>query len=247
MIIQKLVFSSGDIITQKRADGSWDTIKILEIDTWPDKSKVAHCLTYNSSQSKPTIDSVSRLEVRIFHAPISASSFESGWECIGHIPVSKSEMVGFTEYLRLTDFKRYIEFTGQDVKSVISQANQHYKQACHFGDLGKRKEAIQEYTAAIDLFPLFYEAIDNRAFTFMELGDFKSALHDFEDSLRVNPTGVAAFFSRGECYMKLGDYTPAESIFREGLKKFPDPKDQALFQKHLLLVQSMKAKVPKTK
>ena len=79
---------------------------------------------------------------------------------------------------------------------------------------------MQRTDNAVDLFPLFYEAIDNRAFTYMELGKVAEALQDFETSLEVNPDGEAAFFSRGECLMKLGQLLAAEAVFQEGQTKF---------------------------
>jgi tetratricopeptide (TPR) repeat protein len=165
-----------------------------------------------------------------------ASSFGSGWERIANQPVSKEELVGFVEYLKLTDFPRYVSFTGQDSKQIVRKANEHYKRAYSLGEQGKRVEAIAEYSHAIDLFPLFYEAIDNRAFTYMELGKYKEALADFELSLRVNPNGMAAFFSKGECLLRLGQASAAEAIFSEGVTRFPEQR--ATFKKYLDLARS---------
>lgn len=220
----------GDVIV-KKDEGGWKAIKILAVDPWPDGSAAAHCLMYKSSATKPTMAFLRTAAVLAWHAPIDTGSFKQGWERIGNQAPSKEELVGFVEYLKLTDFPRYIAFTGQDSKEIVRKANEHYKRAYALGDQGKRVEAIAEYSQAIDLFPLFYEAIDNRAFTYMELGKLKEALADFEQSLRVNPNGMAAFFSKGECLMKLGDFKGAEKIFHEGLSRFPE--QQATFTEFL--------------
>jgi tetratricopeptide (TPR) repeat protein len=233
---QTLVVKPGDLITKKEKDG-WAAIKILAVDPWPDGSAAAHCLTYESAASKPTIGSLKQASVRVWHAPIDAGSFKD-WELIGNQPPSKEELSGFVHYLKLTDFPRYVSFTGQDSKEIVRKANEHYKKAYALGDRGKRAEAISEYSKAIDLFPLFYEAIDNRAFTYMELGRVQEALQDFEASLRVNPDGMAAFFSRGECLMKLGRLTAAEAVFVEGQTKFPDKR--ALFAKFVERVRALR-------
>jgi tetratricopeptide (TPR) repeat protein len=234
---QKLIVRPGDLITQKDKDG-WHAIKILAVDPWPDGTSAAHCLTYNPLPNKPSVASLKQAGVRVWHAPIDAGSFKEGWELLGNQSSSKDEMVGFVEYLRLTDFPRYVRFTGQDPKEIVRRANEHYKRASSLGDQGKRTEAIAEYSKAIDLFPPFYEAIDNRAFTYMELGKFREALSDFEFSLRVNPNGMAAFFSRGECLMKLGDLAPAEAIFLEGKTRFPE--QHATFEKFLNHVRALR-------
>jgi len=236
---QKLIVKPGDMIVQRDKDG-WVTIKILAVDSWPDGTSAAHCLTYKPVPSKPTTESLKRAEVRIWHAPIDARSFKEGWELIGNQTPTKDELVGFIEYLKLTDFPRYIDFTGQDSKDIVAKANEHYKRAYYLGDQGKRVEAIAEYSKAVDLFPLFYEAIDNRAFTYMELGKIREALSDFELSLRVNPNGMAAFFSRGECLMKLGDLAAAEAVFLEGRGKFPEHR--AMFEKFLNHVRALRKK-----
>ncbi len=210
----------GDLIIQQDKSG-WRAIKILAVDPWPDGSAAAHCLAYQSVPGKPTIESLKQSPVLALHAPIDAGSFNQGWERIGNQAPSTEELAGFVEYLKQTDFPRYIAFTGQDAMEIVRKANERYSRAYALGEQGKRAEAIAEYSQAIELFPLFYEAIDNRAFTYMELGNIQEALLDFEQSLRVNPDGSTAFFSRGECLMKLGDLKAAEAIFQEGQKRFP--------------------------
>ena len=220
---EKLVVTPGDLIVQKNKDG-WMAIKILAIDPWPDGSAAAHCLTYESVPGKPTLESLKRISVRALHAPIDAGSFSQEWERIGNQAPSKEELAGFIEYLKQTDFPRYIAFTGQDAMEIVREANEHYSRAHVLGEQGKREEAIAEYSLAIEIFPLLYEAIDNRAFTYMELGNIREALFDFEHSLRVNPDGSTAFFSKGECLMKLGDLKEAEAVFKEGLRRFPEKR-----------------------
>ncbi|MCZ8227516.1 MAG: tetratricopeptide repeat protein, partial [Burkholderiaceae bacterium] len=212
--MEKLVVTPGDLVVQQNKNG-WMAIKILAVDPWPDGSAAAHCLTYESVPDRPTLESLKEAPVRALHAPIDAGSF-SAWERLGNQAPSKEDLAGFIEYLKLTDFPRYVAFTGQDAMEIVRKANEHYNRANALGEKGKRVEAIAEYSQAIELFPLYYEAIDNRAFTHMELGNLREALVDFEQSLRVYPDGSTAFFSKGECLMKLGELKAAEAIFEEG-------------------------------
>jgi len=233
----QLVVTPGDILVQPGADGTWRTVRILAVDEVPDGASTAHCLTYEPSPGKPTMASIAELGVHIWHAPVLASSFGSGWEHLGSQVVSKEELTGFNAYLKLTDFPRWLEITGQDAGELVGQANEHYQLANTLSQQGRRAEAIEEYTAAVELFPLFYEALDNRAFTCMDLGRYEDALGDFELSLRVNPEGVAAFFSKAECLMKLGELSQAEVIFSQGMTRFPEQRD--LFAKFLKQVRAM--------
>ncbi|MCL4691169.1 MAG: tetratricopeptide repeat protein [Candidatus Hydrogenedentes bacterium] len=111
-------------------------------------------------------------------------------------------------------------------------ANQYYQEAIVCGDAGELDDAIEGYTKAIEEFPLFYEAIDNRAFCYMEKGDYESALLGFEESLAINPDGIHAYFSRGECLLKLRRYDEAEEVFVSGKGKFPEHRGE--FGKFLL-------------
>lgn len=213
---------AGDVITVQRENGEWACTRILVVDTWEDGTETFHCLCYKPTAEKPTEASVDSLDVAVFHAPIAGESFKATWQVLCSRPVTEAHLVGFVEYLRMTNFPRYIEFTKQDIDAIVARAHAHYKKAYALGEEGKKLESIKEYANAIDEFPMFYEAIDNLAFTYMELGNYSAALAEFKNSLRVNPDGNAAFFSRGECLLKLGRFDEAEKVFLEGAHRFRD-------------------------
>lgn len=234
---------ASDLLIFQQPDGNWATVKILVVDIWADGSETFHCLSYSPVHDKPTEATLGELKVMVSHAPIAAEGFQEHWQVLCSRPVTDDELGGFNAYLKLTDFPRYLEFTGQDPRELVSRANGHYKNAVALGDAGKRLEAIEEYSIAIDLFPPFYEAVDNRAFTYMELGDYAAALDDFETSLRIHPDGHVAFFSRGECLLMLGLFDDAERVFDEGVSHFPEHK--AIFLQFLeatRLKKSLQAK-----
>lgn len=216
----------GDVIAQRRETG-WSVIKILEIDVGPGGEATAHCLLYGEAADKPDLASSAALPVRILHAPIRAASFSDGWERLGNSPVVPTEQSGFVEYLKQTDFPRYLAFTDQDAGPIVSEANRRYRRGNELAEAGDHEGAIVEFRAAIETFPLFFEAIDNQAFSYMDLGRFDLALEGFEQSLRVNPDGVSAFFSRGECLMRLGRFEEAQAVFEAGQDRFPEQR--ALF------------------
>ena len=223
------MLAPGDVLTKQDSPGRWSTVKILLVDTWPDGSKAAHVLTYDDSAAKPDAALISTLGVRVWHAPIDAASF-SDWERVTRAAVTDTDLQGFRTYLKLTDFPRYLEFTHQDAGKVVAEANQHYRRAIALDDANQPRDAIAEYEKAIDLFPLFYEAIDNRAFIFMELGDYRTALAGFEESLRVEPNGESAVFSRAECHLRLDEFDAAERLFAAGAKQFPARRE--FFEKY---------------
>ncbi|AWV08824.1 hypothetical protein C9I47_3160 [Lysobacter maris] len=224
----EVVLKAGDVIVSRRDNGEWATTRILAVDAWPDGSRTFHCLCYAPTATRPSAEGLDALTVLARHVPIDSLGFKRDGEVLCSRPVADEELDGFHEYLKHTDFPRYIEATGQDLELVVSQANAHYMTANALSDGDRGAEAIEEYTRAVELFPMFHEAIDNRGFTHMDLGEYDKARADFEASLRVNPNGHTAFFSRGECLLKLGEFDEAEKAFQEGADRFSEHRDTYL-------------------
>lgn len=220
---QTMQLRAGDVIA-RRTETGWAVTKILAIDVLPDGEAVAHCLMYRDAPGRPDLASSATLSVLTMHAPIRAASFSAGWERLGNSAVTPGEQAGFTEYLKQTDFPRYLAFTNQEAGPIVSEANRLYRRGIELGEAGNHHAAIVEYDKAIELFPLFFEAIDNKAFTYMDMGQYAEALVGFDQSLRVNPDGMAAFFSRGECLMRLDRLEEAEAVFLEGRDRFPEQR-----------------------
>lgn len=98
-------FKEGDIIYTKAKDSKYDVYKILKIDDWPDESKVWHVLSYHTLDKIPTISDIKSLKPFIWHSPIS--SFNNTAVVIANRPVTKEDLFGYYEYLKLTDPHRY--------------------------------------------------------------------------------------------------------------------------------------------
>jgi len=221
---QSGLVDTGDIITQRRNDGSWHVVKILAVDQLNDHSATAHCLTYQPVGRKPTLAVINRLEVFLHHSPVDAAEFSRGWQLVGNTPSTISELRGFAEYLKRTDFQRYATVTNQNIEALVAEANRYYQLGLSASQNRQHADAIECYSLAIEQFPLFFEAIDNRAFVHMDRGRYAKAIRDFQQSLQVNPSGVTAFFTMGECLMKLERYDEASQVFEAGFAKFPDKK-----------------------
>lgn len=224
----RLRVKRGDILAQLNENDTWGIVKILQVDRLSENTQIAHSLIFNNTTSKPDLSSIETLAIYIYHAPIAAESYTNGWQVIGNLPPTETELSGFIEFLKYTNFVRYAEYTQQDTHAIISEANLNYNQANKLLDQGNRRGAISLYAKAFELFPLFFEAMDNSGFAYMELGNYENALNAFRTSLQVNPEGRKAFFSSGECLMALGRYSEALKIFEEGAVKFPQEK--ALFK-----------------
>jgi tetratricopeptide (TPR) repeat protein len=215
---QQLVVKAGDVLVQPTADGkSWSALKVFAVE-----GTTAHCLTYEPSGRKPTLDALAHAAVRMAHAPRAAASLAEGWELAGNQPAAARELQG----LKYMDFELYVRLTGQDAGAIMRTATEHFERAGVHAAEGRSIEAINEYGKAIELYPAYTDALDKRAFSFMELGLYEKALRDLDESLYLNPDGMSAFFCKGECLMKLGHLDEAAAIFAEGQERFPEHATQ---------------------
>lgn len=216
--------NEGDVIGMKMPDGAFSIKKILKIDVHPVMGATFHCKDYELVTQLRSREDVARLRVVCQHAPINGASIEKEFKVLFNEPVRKEELGGFFLYLKEMDFPRYTKESGIDVNAMLDEANMHYRQGCALAEARKFREAIDAYSEAIEIFPLLFEAIDNRGLAHMDLGEWDQAIADFKYSLSKNPDGQCAFFSLGECYLKKGEVDEAAKIFAEGNKRWPKNK-----------------------
>ncbi len=208
--LQGIIFHEGDVLSSPAKDGV-AVSKILRIDDLgKDKNGkqqyIFHSSMWLGFKNTPTLEQVRLQSPFVQHVPIGRNEDSplNGMTVLGNLTVEKSDLDGFLYYLKTTNFKRYLQETGQNLQEVLKKVQEKFNEASRAGDLKDHKKAIDLYSEVVDLFPPYYEAIDNRAFERMNLGQFNEAIQDFQESLRINPKGFTATFSIGDCYMRLG-------------------------------------------
>lgn len=205
--MQEHEFREGDIFYTYYGE-NYRLYKLLKTD---EAAETFHVLCYAPLDHEPTLSDLHQLKVSVYHVPIHRESFHDT-TFLMNSPVTEDELVGYYEYERQAE---------EDFEEAIRKATAHYKTAYDLTDEGKTEEAIEEYTAAINLIPTFYEALDNRAFCKMDLERWREAIVDFELSLQVHPDSLLAEFSIGECYYRLGEFAKAKEQFEKCVKIDP--------------------------
>ena len=211
-------FAEGDVFYIYH-DGQYQLYKLLKEDK---AYNTYHVLCYQGLKLLPDIEKISELSVAIYHAPVASSGFRDP-KLFAKSSVTDDDLVGYFEYLRQTD----------QVNELTTLALDYYKEANRLADLHHYREAIQKYSIAIELVPVFFEALDNRGFCKMDIGDWGGAIEDFEQSLIANPDGHSAIFSIGECYMKMAKYPEAKTYFMRAQALNPDFKQTGVFLKSI--------------
>jgi len=68
----------------------------------------AHCLTYESVTEIPPSERIAWLKISSLHSMLPLSTLSAS-RYIGSVPVAPEELVGFLEYLRESDYPRFLD------------------------------------------------------------------------------------------------------------------------------------------
>jgi len=197
-------------------DGKFHVNKVLSVDV--DK-QTYHTLTYFPVDEIPTVERLDTLSVYALHSPVADFS---NAEKIGRVDVRQEDLQGYHYYLKTTDFDEYCAQTKQDSSEILARANTCFREGYALTDEKRYDEAISKYLETLELFPLFYEAIDNMALVKMTLGRYHDAIDDFRWSLSIEAKNVLAEFSIGECYLRMDNLPEAKEQLERALELEPD-------------------------
>ena len=84
------------------------------------------------------------------------------------------------------------------------------------------KKAIGHYTKAIELYPKFVKAYNNRAVSYRSVGDRDAAIRDCNEAIKLNPKLVSAHTIRGLIYSDKGEFDMAIQKYDEAIALKPD-------------------------
>ena len=75
---------------------------------------------------------------------------------------------------------------------IPKKAQRELEKAVRASDRGKLDKALQHLDKAIEIFPQFHQAFNNRGAAYLRLEDFAQAESDFRESLRLSPDNPTA-------------------------------------------------------
>jgi tetratricopeptide (TPR) repeat protein len=119
---------------------------------------------------------------------------------------------------RLKHIPELSEFTEQQRR----QAKSIYLEALALDEKQDDERAIDRYTQAIDVVPVFWEALDNRGLCYMRLRNFLSAIPSFETSTQIFPSGPLALAALIKCYRETQQNVHAMHVADYFRQTWPD-------------------------
>ncbi len=102
-------------------------------------------------------------------------------------------------------------------------------------DRNQHKEAIAQYTKALEINPEHIDAYTNRSLSYSALKEFSLALRDLDAAIDIAPNDIMVRYYKGITFVKMKRYAEAIEIFEAAQPLSTDPKQLArlLYQKGL--------------
>tara|TARA_B110000263_G_C15151090_1_gene437906 strand:- start:1 stop:813 length:813 start_codon:yes stop_codon:yes gene_type:complete len=125
-------------------------------------------------------------------------------------------------YERIGGYDKAIEITKQNIDIVensIDLSPLFLELAYCYHNLGKIKEAKQNYEKAIQLDPNNWNAYNNYAYFYQKQGDLKTAEDMFKANIQRAPNNPNVLHSMGEFYQKSGEYDKAIDYFDTSIER----------------------------
>jgi tetratricopeptide (TPR) repeat protein len=117
--------------------------------------------------------------------------------------------------------------SAQSERAPSENAKQFYNDGQKDYKFLRYKEAIENYTKAIELDTNYINAYIQRGFCKGMIKDFKGAIDDYSKALVIDPHHKWAYISRGSAKNKTEDYQGAIEDFNKVLEL--DPSDQEAY------------------
>jgi len=108
-------------------------------------------------------------------------------------------------------------------RSILEKnARKHYKMGNQLRIEGRLYEATEAYRKAIEIWPEYYEAINDLAYTYFQLENHESALEFFNKACKFHPEDADIWYNVGVAQFYLDHRTPAIEAFGRALEIDPN-------------------------
>lgn len=108
----------------------------------------------------------------------------------------------------------------QPRKIQLSHAGSYIAQA--YSKLEDYKEAIADYTQAIEIDPNYADAYYNRGIAHRKVGDTQAAIADYTQAIKIDPNDAKVYHNRGIARSALEDYQGAIADHTQALEIAPN-------------------------
>ena len=109
--------------------------------------------------------------------------------------------------------------TWEKLKGIDGEAVQHLTNGTQLLKKGKRYQAIDALTRAIEIEPKYADAYFNRGWAYYQLARYKEAIADYTRTISLKQYTADAYASRGDAYRALNNMQNAITDYTASLKR----------------------------
>jgi tetratricopeptide (TPR) repeat protein len=101
----------------------------------------------------------------------------------------------------------------------------YYNRGVTYDKLDNHRQAIEDFSRAIEIYPGFADPYYNRGIVYAGLGNYRQAMEDFSRVIEIKPSFARAYTNRGNAYQELGNYRQAMEDFSRVIEIKPGDAD----------------------
>ena len=124
--------------------------------------------------------------------------------------------------IRCGVYENTLSFARAAVRESPSLAMSHNMMGIEYNNMGQYKNAIDEYTKALEIEPEKYIALFNRANSFNNMKEYNMALKDYNIGLLKDSLNAKAICDRGNVYSDMRRYDEAIADYTKAIKIYPE-------------------------
>lgn len=98
----------------------------------------------------------------------------------------------------------------------------NFRVGIYYQNSGRHAEAVTEFSATIEAFPMIAEAWSARGDSYFALGEYELAIADYATAVEVAPNLVSALNMRGDAYRLIGEFELAAADYINAIGQLPE-------------------------
>src|SRR5690606_26305687 len=98
----------------------------------------------------------------------------------------------------------------------------YYKRGLAYSEFGMHKDAFNDFSKVVELYPQFNYGYFYRGSSNWHLGKYEEAIADFSKAIELDSKDLHSYFNRGLCYQAEKKYDEALADFSKVIQLDPD-------------------------
>ena len=104
-----------------------------------------------------------------------------------------------------------------NVRPHQGNPDSHYLLACYYQEIGKHREALEEFKKVLFIDPNYVKAYNGMGVSYDLLGDFSNAIEFYKQALKINPGMDYVHNNLGYSYLLQGNFDEAITAFKNAI------------------------------